>query len=87
MRIVSLLFLMALAACSPSDPNTKDPAAFACDVDGSLQPVAASEAAKLVPGATASVVIELDQLLVHPAVVKFCADRGGTPVAPAKPAS
>lgn len=65
-----------------------------CKVDGVAQPVAVSIAPTLVPSLSAAA--NLDNLLVHPAVVKACAGVNGTPAsvttqpaaaAPASPTS
>lgn len=65
--------LAALAACTTAQRQ------LACKIDSTLHPVAADVAELLVPGATTSTIVSTDQLLVHPAVVAYCASLNGTP--------
>jgi hypothetical protein len=81
-----LMVALGLSACSmtpaqkaqmQTDIQTVEQAA--CLVDGVVQPIAAPVLATLVP--QASIAVSIDNALVHPNVVKFCANLGGTPVA------
>jgi hypothetical protein len=51
---------------------------IACQVDGSVQPIAAGVVSSLGPAAAAAA--STDSLLVHPAIVAACKTVGGTPV-------
>lgn len=83
MRNLFLAAMLGLSACAGSVPpaqltNLK----IACAVDGAVVPVADPVLAAAVPSTAPAVTIDL--LLVHPAVVKLCADLGGVPVATTK---
>ena len=62
----------------------------ACAIDGVIQPIAAATLATLVPGG--QLAVDLDTGLIHPAIVAWCAQNGGTATtttvapAPASPA-
>lgn len=63
-----------LAACgTPAQQQA------ACQTDAGVQPLGAALLTTLVPASDG--VVSLDTLLVHPAVVKYCAGLGGTPAA------
>jgi hypothetical protein len=82
MRKIILASLLALGACQNGQltPQAAASLTMACKVDGAVQPIAVGVAATLPqPGAQAGATV--DALLVHPAVVKACADLGGAPVA------
>jgi len=68
-----LMGILGLSACSTAQQQ------LACKVDQSVVPVGDAIIAGIVPAADPAVT--LDQQLVHPAVVAYCASLGGTPVA------
>lgn len=74
MRLFILATLAALAACSDHQVQV------ACAVDGVVQPIAAGTMAVAVPASAPAV--SVDSLLVHPAIVAYCAKLGGAPIAP-----
>lgn len=67
----------ASASAVPAN-SLVDDAAVACAVDGVTQPVFVDLAA-LIPG-VGTAIAGIDDALVHPAVVAFCASVGGMPV-------
>jgi hypothetical protein len=90
MRKLILAALLTLSACGTSlttplattAPAATAKLALACKVDATVQPIAAATVQALVPAATPAV--DVDTLVVHPAVVALCASVGGTPVAVAQ---
>jgi hypothetical protein len=67
---------LILSACN--DPQQLQQALqAACKIDGVVVPIAQTQMATLVPASAGAVTI--DELLIHPAVVKYCAGLGGTP--------
>jgi hypothetical protein len=81
---VSLLF--SIAACGNLTPSEQaqitQELIVACTVDGMLVPLATPVVASL--GTNGAVAANVDNLLIHPAVVAACNAIGGTP-ASAKP--
>jgi hypothetical protein len=65
---------LVLSAC-----GTPAQQQLACQTDKNLVPIADTTLTTLVPGAAPAV--SIDTLLVHPAVVAYCATLGGTPAA------
>jgi hypothetical protein len=97
-KVAMLLLIglpLGLTACGETSgtatltpTSTPSKAALACAVDGALQPFAAATLEELVPGSTTSLAMTVDTLLIHPAIVAYCNDIGGTPAAvAATPAS
>lgn len=87
--ILTTALLVGLTACSSCTADQQAKAlhyvSLACEVDGKYQPIAVSvlnAAGVAVPQLTN--VAALDQAVVHPAVVAFCASVGGAPVAVVK---
>lgn len=67
---------MALSGCTSSQvAKVETQVQIACNVDGVAQPIAAATLATLVPAATPAVA--LDNGVIHPAIVAFCAKQGG----------
>jgi hypothetical protein len=85
-RILALSLLSSLAACGNVTPGVQAQIAqeliVACTVDGMLVPLATPVVASL--GTNGAAAADLDNLLIHPAVVAACNAVGGTP-ASAKP--
>jgi hypothetical protein len=84
-RIFALPLLSSLAACNltPGEQaQVTQELIVACAVDGMLVPIASPVAASL--GTSGAAAANVDNLLVHPAVVAACNAIGGTP-ASAKP--
>ncbi len=85
-RIFALTLLYCLAACGNLTPDQQaritQELTVACAVDGILVPLANPVVASLGTGGTAAA--NVDNLLVHPAVVAACNAIGGAPVS-AKP--
>lgn len=71
--------LLLLAATVTLSACTVPEKQLACVIDQWVQPIAAETAQTLVPGGAAAV--SLDQLVVHPAVVNYCASLGAKPAA------
>ena len=101
--LVLAIVCLSLAACGAMGSGTtaaevqakihaqiQAAAPVACATDGVAQPIAADVLEALVPGATTAAAVTVDQLLVHPAIVKYCAKIGAKPAAivsaPAAPA-
>ncbi len=80
-RISALSLFVVLSACTgtTTEQQAKIQQALqvACNVDGTLVPVAQPVIATL--GNTGAAVASTDQLLVHPAVVAACKALSGTP--------
>lgn len=82
MRRTLFLFLLALGACSAQQQTAATQALrVACQVDGTVVPVAQPVVASL--GPTGAAIAATDAALVHPAVVAACASLGGVPVSTA----
>ena len=85
-RIFALTLLYCLAACGNLTPDQQaritQELTVACAVDGILVPLANPVVASLGTGGAAAA--NVDNLLVHPAVVAACNAIGGAPVS-AKP--
>jgi hypothetical protein len=81
-RFTALPLLACLGACSNLTPaqqaQVTEAIAVACNVDGTLVPVAQPIVATSGPNAAKAA--DVDALLVHPAVVAACAALKGTPV-------
>lgn len=82
-RAAALLLIVGLALGLTACANTPAQRAMACAFDKAVQPIAADTLERLVPGATTSTLISTDTLLVHPAIVDWCKNQGGTPAATA----
>ena len=80
-RFAALPLLACFGACSNLTPAQQaqitEALAVACNVDGTLVPVAQPIVATLGPNAAKAA--NVDALLVHPAVVAACAALKGTP--------
>ena len=80
-RIFALTVLYCLAACSNFTPDQQarltQELTVACAVDGMLVPLASPVVASLGTGGAAAA--NVDNLLVHPAVIAACNAIGGTP--------
>jgi uncharacterized lipoprotein len=70
--IMAAAAVLALAGCSTAQQQ------IACKIDGELQPIAAGALAVLVP--ESAPIVAADTGAIHPAVVAYCADLGGTAV-------
>jgi hypothetical protein len=85
-RIFALSLLSSLVACGNLTPDQQaqitQELIVACAVDGKLVPLASPVVASLGTGGAAAA--NVDNLLVHPAVVAACNAIGGSP-ASAKP--
>lgn len=81
MRNIALPLLACLAACGNMTTNQQAQAtqvlAVVCNVDGVLVPIAQPVVAALGPSGTTAA--DVDNLLVHPAVVAACAAIQGAP--------
>jgi hypothetical protein len=81
-RILPLPLFICVYACSNTTPSQQAQITQAlsviCNVDGVLVPVAQPVVASVGPNGAAAV--DVDSLLVHPAVVAACASLKGTPV-------
>jgi hypothetical protein len=84
-RFPALPLLACLGACSNLTPTQQaqitQAVTVACNVDGTLVPVAQPVVATLGPGGAQAATV--DALLVHPAVVAACAALKGTPASAA----
>ena len=71
---------LALGGCANGKltPQAVVALQVACQVDGSVQPIAAGVVSGL--GATGATVATADTALVHPAIVAACAKLGGTQI-------
>lgn len=74
--LISTAWLAACAGPPPAATQVRlaQVLAVACPVDGMMQPIAAAIIGALVPEAAAG--IRFDALIVHPAIVKYCAALG-----------
>jgi len=83
-RVLGMFVLLAavggaVSACTAQQQAQATVAIqIACQVDGSVQPIAAGVVSSLGPAAAAAA--STDSLLVHPAIVSACKSLGGTPV-------
>lgn len=77
--VVAALALGGCAANGLPTPQTQQALILACKVDGVVVPIGQDVVGQLgAAGATAS---GIDQLLVHPLVLKACEQQNGTPAA------